>query len=196
MKIISTFLIIIFLFFSLNAKAANITFSSAKYKNDRFIIKVIGVVSAKPAQVFAVLTDYKNIPKISPKIIESKIIKTDGDTTIVKTDAKGCVWFFCNEIIKTQTTTSIPEKRIQSITINAQSNLKFGQMVWNIKEVNLGTQIDYYAEIEPDFFVPPLIGSYFIKNSMLEEAKYFIDSVEKLVDQRTKEGAGSTKNAL
>ncbi len=196
MKIISTFLIIIFLFFSLNAKAANITFSSAKYKNDRFIIKVIGVVSAKPAQVFAVLTDYKNIPKISPKIIESKIIKTDGDTTIVKTVAKGCVWFFCKEIINTQTTTSIPEKRIQSITINAQSNLKFGQMVWNIKEVNLGTQIDYYAEIEPDFFVPPLIGSYFIKNSMLEEAKYFIDSVEKLVDQRTKEGAGSTKNAL
>ena len=196
MKIISTFLIIIFLFFSLNAKAANITFSSAKYKNDRFIIKIIGVVSAKPAQVFAVLTDYKNIPKISPKIIESKIIKTDGDTTIVKTVAKGCVWFFCKEIINTQTTTSIPEKRIQSITINAQSNLKFGQMVWNIKEVNLGTQIDYYAEIEPDFFVPPLIGSYFIKNSMLEEAKYFIDSVEKLVDQRTKEGAGSTKNAL
>ena len=196
MKIISTFLIIIFLFFSLNAKAANITFSAAKYKNDRFIIKVIGVVSAKPAQVFAVLTDYKNIPKISPKIIESKIIKTDGDTTIVKTVAKGCVWFFCKEIINTQTTTSIPEKRIQSITINAQSNLKFGQMVWNIKEVNLGTQIDYYAEIEPDFFVPPLIGSYFIKNYMLEEAKYFIDSVEKLVDQSTKEGAGPTKNAL
>jgi hypothetical protein len=195
MKIISTFLIIIFLFFSLNAQAANITFSSAKYKNDRFIIKVIGVVSATPEQVFAVLTDYKNITKISPKIIESQIIKTDGDTTIVKTVTKGCVWFFCKEIINT-TATSILEKHIQSITIAAQSDLKFGQMVWNIKEVKLGTQIDYYAEIEPDFFVPPLIGSYFIKNSMLEEAKYFIDSVEKLADQRTKEGAEPTKNAL
>ena len=187
MKIISTLLTITLLLLSFNAKASDITSSSAEYESDRFVIKVVGVVDAPPNHVFSVLTDYKNITKISPKIIESKIIKTDGDATIVKTVVKGCVWFFCKEVINTQTTTSILEKRIQSITITSGSNLKFGKMVWNIKEVKAGTQIDYYAEIEPDFFVPPLVGAYFIKNSMLEEAKAFVDSVEKLSQQETEQ---------
>ncbi len=183
MRFITIFLTVTLLFLSLNAKAANITSSSAEYKNNRFIITVVGVVSASPEQVFALLTDYENITKISPKIVESKIIKTDGNKTIVKIIAKGCVWFFCKEIINTQSTTSIPENNIQSTTIPAESNLKFGKMVWNIKEIAFGTEIDYSAEIEPDFFVPPLIGAYFIKNSMLEEAKAFVDSVEKLTDE-------------
>ncbi|MES2677712.1 MAG: SRPBCC family protein [Pseudomonadota bacterium] len=185
MKIISAILTIPFLLFSANIHAAEIISSSAEYKNNRFIIKVVGVVEPSPEHVFGVLTDYENITKISPKIIESKIIKIDGDTTIVKTVAKGCVWFFCKEIVNTQSTTSVFEQHIQSLTIPSKSNLKFGKMVWNIKDVPFGTQIDYYAEIEPDFFVPPLIGAYFIKNSMLAEAKAFIDSVEKLSDQDT-----------
>ncbi len=184
-KLLTTLLTITFLFFSQNTKAANITSSSAEYKNDRFLIKVVGVVDASPEHVFAVLTDYNNISKISPKIVESKIIKTDGDAIIVKTVAEGCVWFFCKKVVNVQTTTSILEKSIQSITIPAQSNLKFGKMVWNIKETKSGTEIEYGAEIEPDFFVPPLIGAYFIKNSMLQEAKDFVDSVEKLSQQKT-----------
>lgn len=184
-KLLTTLITITFLFFSPSAKAANITSSSAEYKNDRFIIKVVGVVSASPEHVFGILTDYNNLTQITPKIIESKIIKTDGDVTIVKTVAEGCVWFFCKKITNVQTTTSTLEEYIQSITIPSQSNLKFGKMVWNIKKVKSGTEIEYYAEIDPDFFVPPLIGSYFIKNSMLEEAKAFVDSVEKLADMDT-----------
>ena len=182
-KLLTTLLTATFLFFSLNTKAADITSSSAEYKNDRFVIKVVGVVDASPERVFALLTDYNNITKISPKIVESKIIKTDGDAIIVKTVADGCVWFFCKKVINVQTTTSILKKNIQSITIPSQSNLKFGKMVWNINKVKSGTEVEYYAEIEPDFFVPPLIGAYFIKSSMLEEAKDFVDSVEKLAGQ-------------
>ncbi len=182
MKISTTFLTALFLFFSANIQAAEITSSSAEYKNNRFIIKVVGVVSSSQESIFALLTDYANLTKTSPKLIESKIIRQDGDATIVKTIARGCVWFFCKEIINTQRAITIPIKRIQATTIPAGSNLKFGKMVWDIKKVESGTEISYYAEIEPDFFVPPFIGSYFIKNAMLKEAKTFIDSVEKLTN--------------
>jgi hypothetical protein len=180
MKIISTLIITTLLIFSLNTQAAEITSSSAEYKNNRFIIKVVGVVSSSQESIFALLTDYANLTKTSPKLIESKIIRQDGDATIVKNIARGCVWFFCKDIINTQRATTIPIKHIQATTIPAGSNLKFGKMVWDIKKVESGTEISYCAEIEPDFFVPPLIGTYFIKNAMLKEAKTFIDSVEKL----------------
>jgi hypothetical protein len=180
MKIITTFFTATFLLLSANIRAAEITSSSAEYKDNRFIIKVVGVVDATPKKVFALLTDYDNLTQLSPKIIESKILEKDGDETTVKTVAKGCVWFFCKEITNTQITTSIANKNIQSLTIPEKSNLKFGKMTWEINKIKAGTEIEYYAEIEPDFFVPPLIGAYFIKNSMLEEAKAFIDSVENL----------------
>ncbi len=185
MKTIIT-LLTITLLFSLNTQAANITSSSAEYKNHRFIIKVVGIVSASPKNVFALLTDYTSLTQISPKIISSKIIKENSNIIIVETIAKGCIWFFCRKIINTQTTTSVPEKSIQAITIPSSSNLKFGKMLWGIREVESGTEIEYYAEIEPDFFFPPLIGTYFIKNVMLEEAKTFVNSVEKLANQDLK----------
>jgi hypothetical protein len=185
MKTIKTLFTITCLFFSLNAQAAEITSSSAEYKNDRFIIKVVGIVSSSQESVFALLTDYANLTQTSPKLIESTVIQKDGNVTTVKTVAKGCVWFFCRKIINTQKTTSTPIKHIKAITIPSKSNLKFGKMLWDIKEVESGTEITYYAEIDPDFFVPPLIGTYFIKNAMLSEAETFIDSVEKLANTKS-----------
>jgi hypothetical protein len=173
------------LLFSLRSEAAEITSSSAEYKNNRFIIKVVGVVNSSPASVFNLLTDYDNLTKTSPKLIESKVIRQDNNATIVRTIAKGCVWFFCKEVINTQRVTVTPISGIQTTTIPEDSNLKFGKMMWDIQAVELGTKIEYQAQIEPDFFVPPLIGSYFIKNAMLEEAKTFIDSVEKLANKNT-----------
>jgi hypothetical protein len=183
MRILIATIVILFTFI-FNSKASQIISSSAEYENDRFIIKISAVVQAKPKDVFKLLTDYPNLTKISPKIIESKIIKTGSEATIVKTIAKGCVWFFCREVINTQITTFVINKSIQSTTIPDQSDLEFGKMLWDVKKVGDNTQIDYYAELDPKFFVPPLIGSYFVKKSMLKEAEAFVDSIEKLSNKK------------
>jgi hypothetical protein len=179
MKIFSILFIFLVAFIS-NANSSNITSSSADYKNGRFIIKVVGIVEAKQEKVFLLLTDYKNIHHLSPKIAENKIIKNDDNGLVVRTVIRGCVWFFCKDIINNQIITSEFANKIQAFTLPEGSNLRFGKMNWEITEAKGGTQIDYSAEIEPDFFVPPVIGSFFIKNRMLEEAKDFVDSVEEL----------------
>jgi len=184
MKILTILLTATFLLFNFNAQASQIISSSAAYENDRFIINITAIVDASPKNVFALLTDYENLTQISPKIIKSKIIQKDSDVTIVRTTAKGCVWLFCREVNNTQIVTFSQNKSIQSLTIVDQSDLEFGKMLWNIKEVESGTQIDYYAELDPKFFVPPIIGSYFIKNSMLKEATEFVDSVEKIAGSK------------
>lgn len=182
MKIILTFLII-FLFFNFNANAAEIKFSKATHKDGRYFIKVFGVVQANPQKVFDILTDYNHITKISPKVIESKIVRTEGNAVIVKTIAKGCVWFFCKKIINTQATTT-SGTTIDAVTLPGESNLKVGKMHWEIKRIPSGTAIDYYAEIETDFFVPPIIGTFFIKRSLLEEATALVETVEKLANEQ------------
>jgi len=182
MKII-TALLIIFLPFQTNVNAAEINFSEARHINGRYFIKVSGTVLANHQSVFNVLINYNNITKLSPKIIESKILYFEDGEVIVRTVAEGCVWFFCKEIINTQSINT-SNTTINSTTIASQSNLKFGKMKWEIKEIDGGTQINYSAEIEPDFFVPPIIGDFFIKKSLLGEAINFIKNVEKVTNEQ------------
>jgi hypothetical protein len=182
MRIIILFLAISLLFVS-SSKAAEIVDSNASYRNDIFYIDVVGVVDGSKQKVFDMLNDYNNLTKISPKIVESVIIKQDGQGVVVKTVARGCVLFFCKNIVNTQTVT-VSGSVIVSSTLPEQSNLKFGKMKWVLKEDEKDknkTVIEYSAEVEPDFFVPPLIGGYFIKSYLLSEAENFIDGLEKAV---------------
>lgn len=172
------------MFFSLNIQAANMISSSAEYKNDKFIIKAVGIVNSSPENVFALLTDYANLTQLSPKFIESTILKKNDNVTTVRIIIKGCVWIFCRQIINTQNVISKPIQHIQAITIPIASNLKFGKMLWDIQEDGSGSKIEYHAEIELDFFIPPFVGIYFTKRTMLEEAKIFIDNVEKLTSKK------------
>ena len=173
---------LVFLLLCFNSNAAEIKFSHADNKNGLFSIKVFSVINANPQKVFDILTDYNHITRLSPKIIESKLIRTEGELAVVKTIAKGCVWFFCKKIINTQTIT-IKGTTINAATLPKESNLKVGKMMWKITPASKGTNIEYYAEIKPDFFVPPVIGAFFIKKSLLEEASYLFASIEKIANE-------------
>ena len=243
---ITHILIVVILLFSLDIKAAEIKYSEAVYQDGVFFIKTSGIVDASPQTIFAILTDYQNLTRVSPKIIESKIIRTclkprcdkpemvdllapqrsllnmreqrsgentplmavtdkdfkqalrqDGDVTVVRTVTKGCVWFMCKKIIDTQATTlevTDDKMTITAITLPDESNLKIGKMIWEIKAAKDSdgqkndnqTEINYSAEIKPDFFVPPVIGAFFVKNTMSNEATLFIQSIENLAQSSTK----------
>ncbi|MFT7086701.1 MAG: hypothetical protein ACJAZX_000114 [Rickettsiales bacterium] len=181
MKII--YILTAFFLFSTQGECSEILFSKASYENGQFFIQLSSVVKATPKEVFKILTDYKHLSRISSKIIESKIIQKNADGLIVQTIAEGCVWFFCKKIINTQKITINKTelwKNIQSFTIPSMSNLKFGKMNWIISQNKEGANIEYSAQIEPDFFVPPAIGTFFMKRAMLKESKSFADNVEKL----------------
>ncbi|MFT6077314.1 MAG: hypothetical protein ACJA02_000761 [Myxococcota bacterium] len=178
------FLSIILFLFCLNSNAAQIISSSAEYQDGIFFIEAKSTIKANPTNVFKILTDYKNISRISSKIIESKIIEKNNNNIKVKTIAKGCVLFFCKKITNVQLVISNLNKDITSTTIPEESNLKSGKMFWGLTKKGDLTEIKYLAKIEPDFFVPPFIGSFFIKRLMLKEAESFARNVEKLANEK------------
>jgi hypothetical protein len=177
-KLITTFLITLFV--SHQAYSAQIIFSNASYKNKRFYVNIEAQINSSPKLIFAILTNYNNLSNISPKIIESKIIKKEGEDFIVKTVIKGCILFFCKKITNVQRTAQILEKSITAITIPPKSNLKYGKMTWQIEENKKGVKLKYLAQIEPDFFIPPIVGEYFIKKAMLKEAQNLIRNMDNL----------------
>ncbi len=171
------------------ANAANINLAKASYNKNTFLIKVTAVVKANPEKVFAILTNYDQLEKISPKIIESRILQDHNNKKIVKTFAKTCVLFLCKTIINTQEVIAVNLENkyvITSSTIASESNLKFGYMQWQIEPVSEGSKITYIGKIEPNFLVPQFIGQYFIKNILLTEAKNLLINLEKLTSSQRK----------
>ncbi|MCE3255083.1 MAG: hypothetical protein K0R25_577 [Rickettsiaceae bacterium] len=167
---------------SVSAKAAVINSSQVSNQDDKFFITISGNVQAKPERILKLLTDYNNLTKLTPKIIESKILKKDGNIVTVKTITEGCVLFFCKKVTNTQKVI-ISNWTISSTTIAEESDLKSGKMKWEIKKEGNETHVIYSAELEPKFFVPPLIGTFFMKYAMIEEAEGFIKNVEKLAKE-------------
>jgi ribosome-associated toxin RatA of RatAB toxin-antitoxin module len=45
---------------------------------------VIGLVKAPPAKVWAVITDYKNYPKMIPSVVEIEVISKKGDDLVIE----------------------------------------------------------------------------------------------------------------
>ena len=55
---------------------------------------------------------------------------------------------------------------LQATTVPALSSFKSGHAEWKILRMEERTQVTYQAQMEPDFFIPPLIGSYFVKQKL------------------------------
>ncbi|MFT6332238.1 MAG: hypothetical protein ACJAW3_000568 [Lentimonas sp.] len=173
--ILLTFLLL----FNNSSQAAEINSIKTKHKNGRFTIDAKLTISASPENIFRILTNYQNLPKISPKIISSKILKKSVKNIKVRTVIKGCALFACKIIVNTQLVTSVPNEKITTITLPKESNLKFGKMIWIMKKNGNKTDVTYFAQIEPEFFIPPIIGSFLIKKSMKKEAEELMNNVEK-----------------
>lgn len=176
-RIIFAFLIATIFYSNQPAQAFEITSSQSKNVGKRFLIDVSAHVKVQPEQVLAILTNYDNLAQVNHNIISSQIISQNQNGTIVKTVIKGCVWFFCKEVVNTQEV-EVSNTTISAVTLPKQSDFKNAKMVWKIKKSKDGTEINYYAEIEPTFFVPPIIGTFFIKNTLLKEAVDSIRNIE------------------
>ena len=177
----------IILLCSNNAWSFSIESEVATYEDKKFNIDISGSVSAPSEEIFFILSDYNNLSIISPKIIESKIIRQEDGKKIVRSVIKDCVLFFCQEVINTQITAEYKENtsmKIYSKTLPEESNLKSGVIKWTLTEDGNKTKIDYHAEAEPEFKVPKIIGQFFVKYYISKEAKNLIENIENLANKK------------
>ena len=57
---------------------------------------------------------------------------------------------------------------LQAVIIPEQSDFTSGSADWRILPLGDDSRIIYQAQLTPAFFVPPIIGSYFVKRSFAE----------------------------
>jgi hypothetical protein len=135
-----------------------------------YYIKMVMQVQAPVKYVRGVLTDYAHIYRLNPSIVESEILPSPAPGVVrVRTLMVGCVAFFCRHIGRVEDVRELPGGDLQAEIVPALGDLKSGAAEWKIRRRGEQTQVTYQANMEPGFFIPPLIGSYFVRRNIRKE---------------------------
>jgi len=144
-------------------------------------IKVMAVIDAPAKSVRHVLTDFVHIYRLNPSIIESEVLKRHGDGSIsVRTKVIGCAAYFCEELERVERVHLLPSGNLFAEIIPEQSGFKSGQTLWRIKAVGELCEVTYLSDMEPDVYVPPLVGKFLLKKSIRNEMQISFENLEKI----------------
>lgn len=160
--------------------AADIDAVDVHHDGDRYFLSLEVHLDAPPAAVFAVITDYENIHQLHRRVRESKVIRRlDPRTVEVFTLVKGCLAaVFCKSIRRVERITEIPPTELVATVIPGQSDLASGTVRWRLEPASGGTLLRYDSDVEPDFWVPGLLGDTLLQASISRTTRDMIQQVE------------------
>ncbi len=143
-------------------------------------------VAASVNQVMALLTDYGFPDRLNPEVTKREVISRQRRITRVRTEIRSCVFFFCKDVALTQDVTVVANT-IQADIVPDESDFRSGYFRWSVSSSdNGGAHIGFEAVIEPDFFIPPLIGGFFVRKRLRQE---ILATAKNLETEATREPA-------
>lgn len=126
-------------------------------------------VAAPVERVIANLTDFEHLDRLNPSVTKREIISRQNGITRVGTQFRSCVLFYCRDLTLTQDVT-IAANMIRADIVPDGSDFQSGYMRWLVSSGDDGvSHIDFKAVVEPNFFIPPLIGGFFVRKALREQ---------------------------
>ena len=142
-------------------------------------IHISAVIAASEEHVRQVLTDYIHVYRLSDSVIESEVLESPiAGHVQVRSLVLCCTPVFCRDVVRVDDISMLDSGELQAIIIPQQSDFRSGKAIWKIIADGQQTQLSYTATIEPDFFIPPLLGTEMVINNMRKEFKTTFNRIE------------------
>jgi hypothetical protein len=149
--------------------------------NERIQVRAKLMIAAPTSLVFQALTDYEHFSDLSSRYIESRFIEPgpNGQPRIY-TQVEGCVWLFCRTVGRYAQLNLNPNTHITATVEPEESDVSYGVEVWELEAVQGGTQVSYRHDMEPKFWVPPVVGLWAIRRALNKDALSAAERIEAL----------------
>lgn len=130
------------------------------------------LVTASPEFIYTTLMDYDNFHKLADGIADTNFLPPDESGNLrAYTRFESCVLFFCRAIEKLEHVDGRPHDSIHIQTIPELSDFVFNESRWLIEDAGDATLLTFEAEFQPDFWIPPLIGSWAVRRKLARTAE-------------------------
>ena len=169
------------------AAAADFRSMDVSHQGDLYRVKVEVHLEAPPAEVYQVLTDYEHLTRISASVVKSSVTRRLDDGALVYTDTRICALLICRHLRELQKLTETPPQDLDSVVVpQAGDNVKAGSGTLHVEAEGDGTRLVWQLSVEPDFWIPPLIGPALVSHSLRAESMRSAQGIEKLARERAK----------
>ena len=146
-------------------------------------IKASVEIDAPAEYVRQVVSDFVHIYRLNPSIIESEVLAGEDDAaTYVRTRILGCAGYFCQELERVEKMQTLPSGDLLAEVVPEKSDFKSGRTLWHIEAVQDRSRIIYESEMEPDFYIPPVVGKFIAKNSIRAEITTGFQNLERIAN--------------
>ncbi len=168
------------------SQAGEVLTAHAGHDRGRYQVEVDVRLAADKAEVWRLLTDYANYHQLNEAIQVSEILERRGSHELwVRTVTEACVYFFCRTVVQVQNVTQANENYVSATVLPDVSHFRHGVARMRLWEEGERTRVRITAEVEPDFWIPPLIGPWLIKRKLRAEALETVHNVERLCEVST-----------
>jgi len=173
--------IIMALCFINSAQAMTVKHTDIRHQNGRYYVHFNVLINADKHTVSTLMDDYNSWPQWSSVVNKVTILKqTDARTSLVKLKLNSCLLFFCKSLKKLQTVTRIAPGHLVTITTKGNKDFRYAREVWHASAEGGNTRLVYDAVMEPDFFVPPLMGRWLISSRIRKALQQSIAKLEQM----------------
>ncbi|HUQ50974.1 MAG TPA: SRPBCC family protein [Gammaproteobacteria bacterium] len=162
--------------------------------DDRYKVVADTHLDASPEAIYAVLLDFdaNHYQRISEIYKESSYLPPDRDgTPVVYTRVEGCLLWYCRSMRRVERLEVVTPQFIRSRTVPERSDFKYTLSEWTFAAEGTGTRLTYMMEMEPSFWLPPFVGPWFLKRTLLQGAPKAIDQIELLAQQEERAATGA-----
>ena len=164
-----------------NAVADSITEIVVTEEDGIYQITVSAQIAATEKHVRHVITDYTHAYRINHSIIESEVLKSPIDENIqVRARVLACTPLFCMEVERVDEVSTLKSGNILAVIVPEKSDFRSGKALWKITPDGDKTQLSYWASIEPDLFIPPVIGTRLVIDNLRDQFTATFSRIEQV----------------
>ena len=163
------------------AQSAELREVQVERDDDHYELNSSAWFNVSPDALYAVLTNYDLFTKFTSAIAESRNIEPDekGRPQFFSR-MEGCVLLWCKSFVRNGYLLLEPKTEIIAMSNPDESDFRLSRERWELIPEGDGTLLVYEFEMIPDFWVPPVLGPYFIMRSLRAGAEKAIDRIELL----------------
>jgi hypothetical protein len=161
--------------------AAEMLYINLTEDENLYHLRSASTIDAPADLIIKTLLDYNNFHRLSGGIKETRYLDPDPDGTPVGyTLVESCILFLCKQIKKTERVLVATNNEIVLEVDPSRSDFKRMHSRWSVKQKGGRTILTYDMDMEPDFWVPPLIGTWAIKRKLESTAMNMARRMEKM----------------
>jgi hypothetical protein len=176
------------LFLAGGAQAATIESLKVSRQDRRYEVNLDALLDAPAAAAYAAFADPGNLPSINPAVRHVEVLGRDGEAVRLATEVRVCAALYCRNLRQVNDMHYAPRPDggdMSAEVLPLQGDFKSGAANWQFRSVEAKTHLHFHAELEPAFWIPPVIGPWLVQRSLRIEAETTSAGIERLAQGRT-----------